>query len=277
MVQTGYFGLDGGAMFGVVPKPLWEKSFPSDNRNRITLGTRMPVLRNGSRIVIIDTGIGGNWDEKFAERFVVDHSEYDLFPGLAQIDIRPEDVTDVILTHLHFDHTGGSVIKENGKWVPAFPNATYHIHQKQFDWAKDASPKDRGSFETNRFIPLAKEGVVNFITSDFKLDDEINIIETNGHTFGHLLVEFEDNANSFLFCSDLIPTAAHVNVPFIMGFDLQPLLTIEEKNKFLKRMFDKNGKLLFQHDPEFLGTTLKSTEKGIVARTIYNNLKDLFR
>lgn len=261
-VQTGYFGLDGGAMFGVVPKALWEKSIPSDDHNRITLGTRMPVIRSGSRIIIVDTGIGQYWDEKFNERFSVDHSEYSVFGGLRKLGISREDVTDVVLTHLHFDHTGGSVISENGKWVPAFPNAKYHVHKKQFDWAKDPSPKDKASFASERFVPLAEEGVIEFLEGSKHLDDEIELVETNGHTFGHLLVKLKDSSSSYLFCSDLIPTSVHVPLPFIMGFDLQPLLTLDEKTQFLSKVVEENTTLLFQHDTYYTGATVKKTDHG---------------
>ena len=267
-VQTGYFGLDGGAMFGVVPKVLWEKSIPSDNLNRITLGTRMPVIRSGSRIIIIDTGIGEYWDEKFNDRFSVDHTEFTPYGGLKQLGITPADVTDVVLTHLHFDHTGGSVISEGGKWIPAFPNAKYHMHQKQFDWAKEPSPKDKGSFASERFVPLAEEGVASFFEGSINLDDEIQLIETNGHTFGHLLVKLTDSSSSYLFCSDLIPTSAHVPLPFIMGFDLQPLLTLDEKSKFLNDAVEENTTLLFQHDTEYTGATVKKVDNGFAVNEL---------
>jgi len=263
LVQTGHFGLDGGAMFGVVPKPLWEKHIPADEKNRIILGARMPVLRSGSRTILIDTGIGEFWDDKFEEIYAVDHSQHDLFSSLKSVNVKPEEVTDVILTHLHFDHTGGSVIRENGKWLPAFPNAKYHINKKQFDWAKEPSFKDKASFAQERFLPLAKEGLVSYFEGDTFLDDEIELLEANGHTFGHVVVKLKDSSNSYLFCSDLIPTAAHVPLPYLMGFDLQPVLTVEEKTRFLKHALEENTTLLFQHDTVYAGATLKSGSKGI--------------
>ena len=260
-VETGRFRLDGGAMFGVIPKPLWEISHPADELNRIELVSRNLILKSDSKTILVDTGIGQGWDEKFTRIYQVDHSEFALIESINKLGFKPEDITDVILTHLHFDHTGGSTKSENGKIVPAFPKAKYFVQKKNFEWAMNPSDRDKGSYIKDNFEPLYEEGVLNLLSDD-NFDDEIDFIVVNGHTFGQQLLKISDSKNTILYCGDLFPTTSHIPLPYVMGYDLQPLITITEKKKILPAAVDENWKLFFEHDPETVLATVVNTDKG---------------
>lgn len=270
-IQTGFFALDGGAMFGIIPKPLWEKSNPPDEKNRIKLGAKSILLESDSKKILVDTGIGSNWDEKFLKIYDVQFHNNNLFDELSKLNIKPDEITDVILTHLHFDHTGGSVIEQNGKMIPAFPNAEYHVQKEHFDWALNPSDRDRGSFIKNRFIPLAEEGILNFI-SDKYFDDEIEFIKVYGHTIGMQLLKIFDSSNTILYCADLVPTSSHVPVPYVMGYDIQPLNTVKEKNELFPMAVEEEWKLIFEHDPKILAATINKTEKGYSLKETFEKL-----
>ncbi len=262
IVLSGFFGLDGGAMFGIIPKPLWEKTNPSDSSNRVKLATRNLLLQSESKNILIDTGMGNKWSEKEKSIYAVEEN-ISLESALIKHNLKNEDITDVILTHLHFDHTGGSTEVENEKLIPAFPNAKYHVQKQNFEWAKNPSDRDKGSYIKQNFMPLFENGVLNLIDGESKFDDEIDLIVINGHTFGQQMVKISDSSNTLLFCSDLIPFVSHIPIPYIMGYDIQPLVTVKEKKKYLNQALDENWKLFFGHDPETAMVTLKSTEKGI--------------
>ncbi|MBZ0182787.1 MAG: MBL fold metallo-hydrolase [Melioribacteraceae bacterium] len=270
-IQTGLFALDGGAMFGIIPKPLWEKSNPPDEKNRIKLGAKSILLESDSRKILVDTGIGSNWDEKFLKIYDVQFHNNNLFDELNKVNIKPDEITDVILTHLHFDHTGGSVIEQNGKMIPAFPNADYHVQKEHFDWALNPSDRDRGSFIKNRFIHLAEEGILNFINDKY-FDDEIEFIKVYGHTIGMQLIKIFDSSNTILYCADLVPTSSHVPVPYVMGYDIQPLNTVKEKNELFPMAVEEEWKLIFEHDPKILAATINKTEKGYSLKETFEKL-----
>jgi len=274
IITSSYFGLDGGAMFGVIPKVLWNRTNPSDDSNRIRLSAQHLILESDGRKIIIDTGMGNKWDEKSKSIYAVDENN-SMDGALKQIGYSRDNITDVILTHLHFDHAGGSTILENGKPIPAFPNAKYYVQKRQWDQAINPSDKDRASYVKNDFIPLFEEGVLNFINGEEQFDDEIQFIETKGHSFGQQLIKVSDSSNSILFCADLIPTASHIPLPYIMGYDLQPLVTMEEKKKILPLAADENWKLFFGHDPEVAFCTVINTEKGIRADKKYKSFDEL--
>ena len=261
-IETGTFALDGGAMFGIIPKTLWERTNPADEKNRITLGGRCLLLQSENRNILIDTGIGNGWDEKFSKIYNLDFTNSFLMKSLNNCGIQRDNITDVILTHLHFDHTGGAVVFNNGKPEPAFPNAKYYIQQKHFEWAKNPSFKDSGSFITNRFLPLAEEGVLKLTDENFKLDDEISFVVSNGHTFSQQLVKISDGNNTLLYCGDLFPTSSHIPIPYVMGYDLQPVKTIEEKLAILPKAVDEDWLLFFEHDPYFTAGKIMKTDKG---------------
>ncbi len=262
LIQTGTFGLDGGAMFGIIPKPLWDKTNPADDKNRITLKAQCLLLKSDNKVILVDTGMGGYWDDKFTKIYSVNQSSDTLVSSLKKNNLTPSDITDVILTHLHFDHTGGSVIFENEKWVPAFPRAKYHVQKDHFEWAKNPTQKDRGSFINERFIPLAEEGILQFINGQTNFDDEIEFHPLNGHTIAMQALKISDTSNTLFYCADLVPTSSHVPIPYVMGYDIQPLETVKEKNIFLPKAVEEDWTLIFEHDPLIGGAKVIKTDRG---------------
>lgn len=272
LIETGTFGLDGGAMFGIVPKPLWQKTNSPDEMNRITLGARCMLLRSESKTILIDTGIGQNWDEKFCKIYRVEENGSYLLKSLNKFGVEPTHITDVILTHLHFDHTGGSTRLENQTWIPAFPRADYFVQKEHFEWAINPSERDRGSFIKERFVPLQEAGVLNLLDGVEQFDDEIEFIVINGHTFAQQMIKISDSQNTFLFCADLIPTSSHIPIPYVMGYDLQPLKTVGEKKKILSKAVEEEWKLIFEHDPTTPAATITKNEKGFIIKEKYESL-----
>lgn len=269
-IHSGFIGLDGGAMFGIIPKPLWEKTNPADNSNRVTLATRNLLLVSESRKILIDTGMGNKWDDKAKNIYRIDEN-LSLEKALGQKGFSFSDITDVILTHLHFDHAGGSTKFENNQIVPSFPNAKYHIQKENFDWAMNPSDRDRGSYIKENFEPLAKEGVLKLLTSN-EFDENISFEIINGHTFGQQMVKISDGNQTVLYCADLLPFVSHIRLPYIMAYDLQPLITLAEKKKYLKQALDENWILFFGHDPDYAAVTLKRGDKGISPDKTYFDL-----
>ena len=262
IINSGYFWLDGGAMFGIIPKPLWEKTNPPDSANRIKLSTRNLLLQNGKRKILIDSGMGNKWDAKSKSIYSINQNEFSLDNELVKAGISAGEITDVIITHLHFDHTGGSIKLENEKLIPAFPNAKYYVQKKNFEWAVNPSERDRGSYIKENFIPLYEAGVLNLIDNNIDFDDEIEFLVVNGHTFSQQLVKISDSSSTILYCGDLIPTSSHIPIPYVMGYDLQPLVAVQEKKNILSQVNEEQWKLFFEHDPEFALATIKRTDKG---------------
>ncbi len=256
IINSGSFGLDGGAMFGIIPKPLWQKTNPADDVNRVRLATRNLLLESDSKKIIIDTGMGSKWDEKSKNIYAIDEM-LSMNSALESKGLKAEDITDVFLTHLHFDHTGGSTFSVNAKFQPAFPNAKYYVQKQNYEWAINPSDRDRGSYIKENFQPLMDEGVLKFTNGNSMFDDEIEFLVINGHTFGQQMIKISDGINTILFCSDLMPFISHISLPYIMGYDLHPLVTLEEKLKYLKLALDENWKLFFGHDPDFAVATVK--------------------
>jgi glyoxylase-like metal-dependent hydrolase (beta-lactamase superfamily II) len=270
-IQTGMFALDGGAMFGVVPKPLWQKYNPADDQNRITLGTRSLLLDSGRKKILIDTGLGEDWDEKFKQIYRIEQPQKPIVTALKKENISADEITDVILTHLHFDHTGGSTSLVDGKWSPTFRNAAYYIQKKHFEWANNPVEKDRASFIRNRFMPLQEAGVLKLIDKN-EFDEEIEMIEINGHTFSQQMIKISDSSNTLLYCGDLLPTSTHVPIPYVMGYDLQPLVTIEEKKNLYPKAIKENWILFFEHDPKVVAATITDSNKGFALKDIFKEL-----
>ena len=274
IIESGFFALDGGAMFGIIPKPLWQKTNPPDEVNRIKLSTRHLILESDSKKIIIDTGMGEKWDDKSKNIYNIDNT-LTMNTTLQQIGLNPDDITDVILTHLHFDHTGGSTILVDGKLQPAFPNAKYHVQKQNFEWAKNPSDRDKGSYIKDNFVPLFEEGLLNFFEGNSNFDDEIEFLVINGHTFGQQMIKISDGYETFLFCADLIPTYGHIPLPYIMGYDLQPLVTLSEKKKYLNLTLDENWKLFFGHDPEIVFATVKKHGEGYTVDRKFRSFDEL--
>lgn len=249
-IQAGLFKLDGGAMFGVVPKVLWNRTNPSDESNRIEMCTRVMLLDNGKRKILVDTGIGYKMSKKLNEIYAVDYSVYTLEGELAKLGIKPEDITDVILTHLHFDHAGGATKHdENRKLVSSFQNAKYYVQEKHLEWALNPSDRDRASFFPDTFEPLLNEMRLYTVNDEFRFDEFITLLPLNGHTRFMQMVKVADDNSGIYYLADLIPMASHVPLPYIMGYDLFPLITLEEKRKYLNEICEKNYTVFFEHDP----------------------------
>lgn len=261
-IDAGRFRLDGGAMFGVVPKVLWEKRKPADEKNRIAMATMLVLLDDGRRRILIDTGIGQKNDPKFEAIYAVDHSQFNLMGSLEAHGYSADSITDVILTHLHFDHAGGAT-RLNGKEqvLPTFPNATYYVQEKQWTWALSPSERDRASFLPENFVPLKEAGQLELLNGEMELFPGVRVIPIHGHTPGQQMVLVEGTNRSFLFAGDLLPTPAHVPLAWIMSYDLHPLTTLEEKKIYLERAASENWLVFFEHDPEIYCATIRKTER----------------
>jgi glyoxylase-like metal-dependent hydrolase (beta-lactamase superfamily II) len=248
-IKTGLFKLDGGAMFGVVPKSLWNKTNPADDRNRIEMCTNSLFINNGNRKILIDTGIGNKLNYKLRDIYAVDNSMYSLENSLKEINIKPEEITDVILTHLHFDHCGGCTYYDDENQLNlTFPNAVHYVQRKHYDWAKDPTERDKASFIQDDFEPLIKNNNLKMLEGNYKFDDFISLEVVNGHTPFMQIVKICDDKSNIINTADLIPMASHIPVPYIMGYDLLPLITLQEKKIYLQNAVDNNQFFFFEHD-----------------------------
>jgi len=246
----GYFRLDGGAMFGVVPKPLWEKRAPADQRNRIQLGMRPLLVRDAKRLMIIDAGIGDKMDEKNAEIYGLDRREH-LDVTMARAGVKAADVDLVIASHLHFDHAGGFTVRDDsGALRPRFPNARYAISHGEWEDATHPHERNRASYLVENFVPLQDAGVADFLRGDQEIVPGIRTRRTGGHTRYHHSIFIESEGKTAVFAADLMPTTAHVEAPWIMGYDLYPMETLEFKKLFLKEAIAREYLVFFEHDPK---------------------------
>lgn len=262
-IQTGLFRLDGGSMFGVVPKVLWSRTNPADDLNRIDMCMRALLLVSAKRKIMIDNGIGYKMSAKLNEIYGVDHSTYTLEKSLRSAGYTTNDITDVVLTHLHFDHCGGSTyVDDEGKTQLTFPNATYYVQKKHLDWAKNPSERDKASFIPKNFLPVEDAGRLNLFDGDCKFDEYISLNTVNGHTPLQQLVTIKDDNTTLLYTADLFPMTTHLQLPYIMGYDLQPLTTLDEKKKFLAKIAEENWVLYFEHDPFTETCRLHKTDTG---------------
>jgi glyoxylase-like metal-dependent hydrolase (beta-lactamase superfamily II) len=262
-IETGLFRLDGGAMFGVVPRNLWERTNPPDESNRINMAMRSLLVRGGSRTILVDTGVGDKLGEKLRSIYHIDQGEFNLLDGLAAQGVHPDQITDVILTHLHFDHAGGSVKRaEDGALLPVFPNARHYVQKSHWEWAMHPSDRDKASFLPENYMPLREHGLLDILDGNMELFPGISLELMNGHTFGQQLLRVSDDRRAIVFCGDLIPMSAHVPAPYIMGYDLQPLVTLSEKTAFLQRAAAQSDILLFEHDPPVQSGIVLKDERG---------------
>jgi glyoxylase-like metal-dependent hydrolase (beta-lactamase superfamily II) len=263
-LETGRFALDGGAMFGVVPRPLWEKAAPPDGRNRIAMASRALLLQGGGRKILVDTGNGAKWDAKLADIYRMDTAEHDLVRSLRALGLTPADITDVILTHLHFDHAGGSTVRTGGALRPVFSRARYYVQREQWEAAQRPTERDRASFFPDDFLPLQEAGVLRFTEGDGEIFPGIGLAVFHGHTSALQCPVIRDDNTTVLYCADLIPMTPHVALPWIMGYDLRPLVTLEEKRRTLLRAAEERWILFFEHDPQTAAATVRRGEKGYV-------------
>ena len=257
-IPTGIFALDGGAMFGTVPKVLWEKTNPADSHNRIQMEARALLLKSKDRNILIDTGNGADFvakhgekaGAKFAEIYGVADSGVSLESSLKKHGLTTDNITDVILTHLHFDHAGGATKESNGQLVPTFANATYHVQKSNYDNAVKPNVREKASYLIANIQPLVDSGKLKLIDGPKKdYLPNISLVISNGHTVGHQVVIIEDESKKIIYCGDVIPTSSHVRSAWIMGYDINPLLLIQEKSQILNLTENKTSYLYFEHDP----------------------------
>jgi len=271
-ISTGKFKLDGGAMFGVVPKSIWNRSNPADENNLCTWALRCLLVIEGERKILIDTGMGNKQDAKFFSHYHP-HETVSLQVALSKLNISTTDITDVLLTHLHFDHVGGAINKEGETLIPAFPNATYWVSEPQWELALNPNKRERASFLKENILPLKETSKLKLISippykSETSLQEiyfspSISCYVVNGHTQGMLLPKIQTQTGTIVYMADLLPSVGHLPIPYVMGYDMQPLVTLNEKELFLNDALKNNYTLFFEHDPENECCNLQLTEKGI--------------
>ncbi|HEV8537706.1 MAG TPA: MBL fold metallo-hydrolase [Bacteroidota bacterium] len=261
-IETGRFALDGGAMFGIVPKPLWVKTNPTDERNRIELAARALLIIGNGRNILVDNGNGSKFNEKQRDIYRLEMDRYELHKSLQTCGLTTDDITDVILTHLHFDHAGGSTYRDDGDLKPVFRNAKYYVQEAHWKQAMNSTEKDRGSFMPDDFMPLKEHGVLEFVEGEFEMFPNISMVVVNGHTAAQQLPKISDGKTTLLYCCDLFPTTSHIPLPYIMAYDLRPLTTLEEKKRILGSAVEEEWILFFEHDPGTAAGRVRRTEKG---------------
>jgi glyoxylase-like metal-dependent hydrolase (beta-lactamase superfamily II) len=274
-IEAGNFKLDGGAMFGVVPKTIWNKTNPADENNLIDIAARCLLIEDGNRLILIDTGMGNKQSEKFFGYYSL-WGSHSLDKSLAKYGFHRDDVTDVFMTHLHFDHCGGSVNwnKDKTGYEVAFKNAKYWTNEDHWEWATKPNPREKASFLVENIIPMQESGQLNFITksgSDFIEKSELGfgIYLVDGHTEKMMVPYIQYQGKTICFPADLLPTAGHVPIPYVMGYDTRPLLTMPEKSKFLLDAAEKNHYLFLEHDAHNEIITVEKTEKGVRVKEIF--------
>jgi glyoxylase-like metal-dependent hydrolase (beta-lactamase superfamily II) len=261
-IETGTFALDGGAMFGVVPKPMWEKEHPADARNRIRMSARALLVRGEGRTILVDTGNGDKYDAKFREIFSLDDAATGLDRSLLAQGVSPGDVTDVVLTHLHFDHAGGATRRTANGVEPSFPNARYYVQRAHLDAALAPTERDRASFVHDDFQPLIRSKQLVQVEGEKELFPGFRVVTMSGHTTALQCPVIADGQTTLLYCADLIPLHSHCQLPWIMGYDLRPLVTLEEKRKVLIQAADEEWVLFFEHDPAIVAGRVERTDRG---------------
>jgi glyoxylase-like metal-dependent hydrolase (beta-lactamase superfamily II) len=286
-INTGYFKLDGGAMFGVVPKSIWNKINPADENNLCSWALRCLLIEDGNRLLLIDNGNGDKQDAKFFSHYHL-HGDDTLDKSLSKYGFHRNDITDAFLTHLHFDHCGGSIMRDGNKLVPAFKNATYWSNKEHWDWAVNPNEREKASFLKENILPIEESGQLKFVdrgsladgrlaeknpqpvltnneqlpTVNFDLP-EINIRIVNGHTQAMMLPQIKYNDKTIVYMADLLPSQGHIPLPYVMGYDMFPLTTLNEKKSFLKEAVENDYTLFFEHDPVHECCNLQQTERGV--------------
>jgi glyoxylase-like metal-dependent hydrolase (beta-lactamase superfamily II) len=268
VLNTGYFKLDGGAMFGVVPKTIWSKTNPADENNMCSWALRSLVIEDGKRLILIDTGIGDKQSEKFFSHYFL-YGNDSLHGNLAKLGFHADDITDVFLTHLHFDHCGGAIALNNEKtgYRPVFKNATYWSTENHWQWATNPNPREKASFLAENILPIQESGQLKFIerTGDFTKNafPNIDVLFVDGHTESMMIPQIKYKEKTIVFMADLLPSVGHIPLPYVMGYDTRPLITLDEKAKFLNDAASKEYVLFLEHDSVNECCTLQETEKGI--------------
>jgi glyoxylase-like metal-dependent hydrolase (beta-lactamase superfamily II) len=277
-IDTGIFKLDGGAMFGVVPKTIWNKINPADENNLCNWALRCLLIEDGKRLILVDNGIGDKQDAKFFSHYYL-HGDDTLEKSLAKHGFTKDDITDVFLTHLHFDHCGGSIIRDGDKLIPAFKNATYWSNEKHWNWAVHPNDREKASFLKENILPISESGQLKMVngehsvingseSSDLELptvnfSENVSIRFVSGHTEAMMLPQIKYKDKTIVFMADLLPSAGHIPIPYVMAYDMFPLTSLQEKKSFLKEAVDDDYILFFEHDPRNECCNLQMSEKGI--------------
>ncbi len=280
-INTGYFKLDGGAMFGVVPKSIWNKLNPADENNLCSWALRCLLLEDEGKLILIDTGMGDKQDAKFFGHYYL-HGDDTLDKSLAQHGFIRDDITDVLLTHLHFDHCGGSIVRERDKLIPAFKNATYWSNEKHWQWATQPNEREKASFLKENILPIQESGQLKFIEVNGEpsmvngvnivpslITDNLSLVFANGHTHAMMLPVINYNGKTIVYMADLLPSVAHIPLPYVMGYDMFPLTTLQEKKSFLTTALANDYILFFEHDSVNECCTLQQTIKGIREKDVF--------
>ena len=269
-INTGYFKLDGGAMFGVVPKSIWQKLNTPDENNMCNWAMRCLLIEDGKRLILVDNGMGNKQDEKFFSYYFL-NGEDSLEKSLAKYGFEKNDITDVFLTHLHFDHCGGSIEKENDDLIPAFKNATYWSNESHWQWATEPNDREKASFLKENILPIKQSGQLQFIevSDGIAFTENIKVRFMFGHTEAMMLPEINYKSKTIVYMADLLPSVAHIPVPYVMAYDTRPLETLKEKKAFLTEAQGNDYILFFEHDAVNECCTLQLTEKGIRTKNIF--------
>ncbi len=272
-IPTGNLKLDGGAMFGVVPKGIWQKQYPADENNLCNLAMRSLLIIDGDRKILIDSGVGRKQPDKFFKHYDLNGDD-SLLKSLSKCGVSPDDITDHILTHLHFDHVGGSVFRNaQGDLELTFKNATHWVSQAQWEWATNPNAREKASFLKENILPIQEQGKLKLITEEGEILPNITAKIYNGHTSGQVIPHIRYGEKTVVFMADLLPTTAHIPIPYVMSYDTQPLITLEDKQQFLTDALENDYILFLQHDVFTECCNLKLTEKGIRLKDTFN-LKD---
>ena len=269
-INAGHFKLDGGAMFGVVPKSMWKKLNPPDENNMCNWAMRCLLIEDEGRLILIDNGMGSKQDEKFFGYYFLNGDDT-LEKSLAKNGFSKDDITDVFLTHLHFDHCGGSIEKEGEKLIPAFKNATYWSNESHWQWAVHPNDREKASFLKENIIPIQESGKLKFVETKegIEFTKNIHLRFVNGHTESMMLPEIKYKEKTIIFMADLLPSVAHIPIPYVMAYDTRPLETLKEKKSFLTEAQQKDFILFFEHDPEIECCNLQLTDRGIRSKDIF--------
>lgn len=269
-INTGYFKLDGGAMFGVVPKSIWNKLNPADENNMCSWALRCLLIEDGNRLILVDNGMGDKQDAKFFGHYYL-HGNDSLDKSLAQHGFHRNDITDVILTHLHFDHCGGSIMKEGDKLIPAFPNALFWSNERHWKWATVPNDREKASFLKENILPIQESGQLQFlpVSEGASFNENISLTFAHGHTDAMMLPVINYKERTIIYMADLLPSVGHLPIPYVMAYDMFPLTTLQEKKAFLQNALSKDAILFFEHDPVNECCTLQLTEKGIRSKDLF--------
>ena len=269
-INTGFFKLDGGAMFGVVPRVIWQKINPPDSNNLCTWAMRCMLVEDEGRLILIDNGMGDKQDEKFFGHYYL-HGDDTLDKSVNSLGYGRDDITDVFLTHLHFDHCGGSIMRKGDQLQPSFKNATFWSNEKHWNWAVYPNDREKASFLKENILPISESGQLKFVDTEdgVRFSESISVRFAYGHTDAMMLPQIQYKGRTLVYMADLLPSTGHIPIPYVMAYDMFPLQTLQEKKAFLQEALENEYILYFEHDPVNECCTLQQTEKGIRVKDVF--------